>query len=160
MPAIKVVDRDTRSQRCRPKLWETFGLVGVNPTELKEGKGVYYAIVKEDRVETVINNESKEVFSQNNFEVHTPIEYEAMRSIIIRHIDKAINDYSDEEVITSINRANEWAEVDHIHRIMTNGRLLKVKFKSTSMVQIALNQGIIVLHQKINTKHIDKEIFV
>ena len=28
------------------------------------------------------------------------------------------------------------------------------------MVQIALNQGIIVLHQKINTKHIEKEIFV
>ena len=97
---------------------------------------------------------------QNNFEAHTPIEYVAMRSIIIRHIDKAINEYTDEEVITSINSANEWAEVDHIHRIMTNDRLLKVKFKSTSMVQIALNQGIIVLHQKINTKHIEKEIFV
>ena len=160
MPAIKVVDRDTRSQRRRPKLWETFGIVGVNPTELKEGKGVFYAIVKEEQVETVINDEAKEVFLQNNFEVHTPIEYEAMHSIIIRHIDKAINEYTDEEVITSINSANEWAEVDSIHRIMTDGRLLKVKFKSTSMVQIALNQGIIVLHQKINTKHIEKEIFV
>ena len=62
MPAIKVVDRDTRSQRRRPKLWETFGIVGVNPTELKEGKGVFYAIVKEEQVETVINDEAKEVF--------------------------------------------------------------------------------------------------
>ena len=62
MPAIKVVDRDTRSQRRRPKLWETFGFVGVNPTEHKEGKGVFYAIVKEEQVETVINDESKEVF--------------------------------------------------------------------------------------------------
>ena len=114
---------------------------------------------KQDQVETVISNESKEIFLQNSFEVHIPIEYEAMRSIIIRHIDKAINDYTDEEVITSINQANEWAEVDQIYRILSNGRLLKVEFRSSSMVPIALNQGIIVLHQKINTKHIEKFFF-
>ena len=66
---------------------------------------MYYAIIKQDQVEMVISNESKEIFSQNSFEVHIPIEYKAMCSIIIRHIDKAINGYTDEEVIASINQS-------------------------------------------------------
>ena len=46
MPAIRVIDRDTGSPKRRSKLWETFGFVGVNPTELRDGKGVYYAIIE------------------------------------------------------------------------------------------------------------------
>ena len=89
-----------------------------------------------------------------------PIEYDSMRLVVIRHIDKVINEYTDQEVTESINNANEWAEVEQIHQILTNGRLLKVKFKSAAMVQNALTQGIIVLHQKINPKNIENEIFI
>ena len=160
MPTIKRIDKDPKSQRRRPQLWETFGEVGINPTDIKDGKGVYYAIVRQEQVELVISEEVKEIFKDKGYDVMIPIEYDSMRSVVIRHIDKVINEYTYQEVTESINNANEWAEVEQIHRILTTGRLLKVKFKSAAMVQNALTQGIIVLHQKINPKNIEKEIFI
>ena len=160
MPAIRVIDRETGSPKRRSKLWETFGLVGVNPTELKDGKGVYYAIIKQNQIETLITEDVKHTFRDNNFEITTPIEYDSLRSVIINHIDKAILDYTDNEVVESIHCANEWAKVLEICRIPTTGRLLKVKFESTEMAQYAINNGIVVLHQKINSKNVEREIFV
>ena len=160
MPAIKVIDREPRQPRRRPKLWETFGLIGINPTDIKEGKGIYYAIIKQEHIESVINDESKQVFNQNGFDIVTPIEFDAMRSVVVRHIDKVIAEYTDEDIIGSINHANIWADVDSIVRIHSNGRLLKVKFKSISMAQTAMTEGMVVLHQRINAKNIEKEIFI
>ena len=160
MPAIRVIDRESRTPRRRAKLWETFGFVGVNPTELKEGKGVFYAIVRQEQIESVINDEVKSTFLNNGFEITTPIEYDSLRSVIINHLDKVITEYSDAEVIESINCSNDWAEVLEIIRITTTGRLLKIKFKSTAMAQRAINEGIIILYQKINPKHVEKEVFV
>ena len=156
MPAIKIIDKDPKSQRRRPQLWETFGEVGINPNDIKDGKGVYYAIVRQEQVELVISEEVKETFKDKGYDVMIPIEYDSMRSVVIRHIDKVINEYTDQEVTESINNANEWAEVEQLHRILTNDRLLKVKFKSAAMVQNPLTQGIIVLHTKINPKNIEK----
>ena len=52
-----------------------------------------------------------------------PIEYDSMRSIVIRRIDKVINDYTDQEVIESINNANIWAEVEQIHQMVDSSKL-------------------------------------
>ena len=90
----------------------------------------------------------------------TPIEYDSLRSVIINHIDKAILVYTDNEVLESIHYANEWAKVLEIFRIPTTGCLLEAKFESTEMAQYAINNGIIVLHQKINPKNVEREIFV
>ena len=106
MPAIRVIDREPRQPRRRAKLWETFGLIGINPTDIKGGKGIYYAIIKQEHIESVINNESKQVFNQNGFDIVTPIEFDAMRSVVVRHIDKVIAEYTDEDIIESINHAN------------------------------------------------------
>ena len=88
------------------------------------------------------------------------IEYQALKSVIIKHLDKVINEYTNDEVIDSIHRANEWAEVEEVVGIQETRRVLKVKFQSTSMAQNAVNNGIIILNQKINGKHIEKGIFV
>ena len=160
MSAIKVIDREPRQPRRCPKLGETFGLIGIHSPGIKEGKGIHYAIIKQEHIETVISDENKQVFDQNGFDSVTPIEFDAMRSVVVRHIDKVITEYRDEEIIESINQVNIWADVDSIVRIHPNGRLLKVKFKSISMVQTALAEGMVVLHQRINAKNIEKEIFI
>ena len=36
MPAVKVIDKDTSGERRRALLWECFGFVGVNSTDIKE----------------------------------------------------------------------------------------------------------------------------
>ena len=98
-------------------------MVGINPTEIKEGKGIYYAIVQQEKIEEVLKNDVKEEFANAWFEIQTPIEYNALRSIVIRHIDKAIQEYTDEEIIASINNANQWADVDHRDRETTQSQI-------------------------------------
>ena len=162
MPAIKVVDRDSRQAKRRSKLWECFGRLGINPTNIKEGgKGTYYVIVPQDKVEKIISNEVKENFrTQYSFEIHTPIEYNAMRTIVIRHIDKVIEEYEDNEIITNIESCNAWAKVESIYRLSNSGRMLKVRFQTTEMAERAIRNGIIVVHQQIASRHIEKEIFI
>ena len=117
-----------------------FGLAGINSTKIKEGKGIYYAVVQQ-KIEEVLKNDVKEQFTSKGFEIQTTIEYNALRSIVIRHIDKAIQEYTDEAIIESINNANQWADVESIYKITETGRLLKVRFKSRKMVITALNEG-------------------
>ena len=131
-------------------------LVGIYPTELKEGKGVYYAIVKETRIEHIITDEMKETFTKNSLQITPPIEYDALRSVIVKHLDKVLDDYSNDEVIESIRQANHWDQVEEMVRIPTTGRLLKIKFQSASMAKQEIEDGIIILHQKINAKHMEK----
>ena len=160
MPAIKITDREPRAERRKPRLWETFGGVGVNPTEIKAGKGVFFAIVRQNQIEELITDKVKQTFLNNGFEITVPIEYDSMRSIIIKHMDKVVDEYTNDEIKESIQRTNEWAEVIEIFRIPTTGRLLKVKFASTCMAQYAIDNRMIVPYQRINPKHIEKEVFV
>ena len=91
---------------------------GVNPTEIKEGKGVFFAIVRQNQIEELITEEVKQAFSDNGFEITVPIEYDSMRSIIIKHVDKVVDEYTNDEIKESIQRSNEWAEVMEIFRIL------------------------------------------
>ena len=88
MPAIKVLDRNANGQRRRPQLWECFGEINVNPIALKEGRGIFYAIVHHDKMEECLKEESKNIFRENGFEITPPIEYNALKSIVVRHMDK------------------------------------------------------------------------
>ena len=136
MPAIRIIDRDTRSPKRRPKLCETFGLIGINPTHVEDVKGVFYAITKQEQVDQMLEDDNKEKSKQNGFEDTQPIEYEAMKSVIVRYVDKVIGEYDYDDIIGSINHANIWAQVDKIVRIVANGRVLKVTFKTTAMSKL------------------------
>ena len=146
---IKIIDKDPRAHRRRPKLWECFSKIGINPTGIKDAKGAYIAIVQGGMVEKMLTEESKTIFMREGFDIITPIEFNAMRSIVVRHIDKVINEYSDEEIISSIEERNSWAKVESIYKITNTGRLLKIRFHSTTMVKRALEEGLVVLHQHI-----------
>ena len=97
MPAVKVVDCDGRQKRRRAKLWECFGgLLGINPTNIKDGgNGNYYVIVPQDNIEHIITEESKQKLRDLKFEINIPTEYNAMRTVIVRHIDKVISEYNE-----------------------------------------------------------------
>ena len=162
MPAVKVVDCDGRLPRRRAKLWECFGgLLGIKPTNIKEGgKGTYYVIVPQDKVEKIIADESKQKFRDHKFEIHTPIEYNAMRMIIVRHIDKVIEVYEDQEIIQNIQATNPWAKVESVYKITNTGRMLKIRFTTTEMAERAVREGLLVVYQKISPRHVEKEIFI
>ena len=161
MPAVKVVDCDGRQQR-RAKLWECFGgLFGINTTNIKDGgNGHYYVIVPEDKIEQIIKEESKQKLRDHKFEIHTPIEYNAMRTIIVRHLDKVVSEYNDKEIINNIEATNEWAKVEFVYKLTDTGRMLKIRFNTTEMAARAVRDGLIVAYQRISPRYIEKEIFV
>ena len=67
MPAIKIVDHDARGQKRKSKLWQCFLEIGINPTHIKDGKGTYYAIVQQEKVEEIIKDENKTKFMGGGF---------------------------------------------------------------------------------------------
>ena len=117
MPAIKVIDCESKQPRRLPKLWETFGLIGINPTDIKEGKGIHYAIIKQEHIETVISDEMKQIFNQNGFEIATPVEFDTMLSVFLRHIDKVIAEKTNEEIIESVSEALFYTRRDTLFQV-------------------------------------------
>ena len=95
--------------------------VGINPNEVKDGRGAYYVILHQDKIEVALTEQTKELFKAHDFEIQVPIEYNALRSVIIRHIDRVIEEYEDEEIVDTINKANSWAEVEGIVRLANAG---------------------------------------
>ena len=158
MPGKKVVDLDGQQPRRRAILWECFGALSkINPTNIKEGgKGTCYVIVPQDKVEHVISTESKEKLKDERFVIHTPIAYNAMRTIIVRHIDKVVEDYSDNEIIENIRPTNPWAKVESVFKLMNSGRTLRVRFQTIEMAERAIRDGLIVIYQKIAPRHAEK----
>ena len=43
---------------------------------------------------------------------------------------------------------------------MNTGRMLKARFQTTEMAERVVRDGLIVIYQKINPRHVEKEIFV
>ena len=124
----------------------------MNPSDIKNGKGVHFANVSQGSFELTLSDEAKEMYAAHKFELTVPIEYNALRSVVIRHIDQVIQEYTDKENVDNINQSNSWAEAESIYRIITTGRMIRVKFKNTHMVKRTLEEGIVVMHQKIPAK--------
>ena len=115
------------------------------PPNIKEGgNDIYYVIVPQDKIEKIISEDSKQKLRDHKFEINTPNEYNAMRTVIVGHIDKAISEYSDQEIIQNIEITNEWAKVEFVYKLTDNGRMLKVRFTTTEMVARAVREGLVV----------------
>ena len=71
-----------------------------------------------------------------------------------------IDSYTDEEVMEIIEQLNQWAIVESIYRIPTTSKMLKVRFQNQQMVQVAIEKGIVILHQHIPHWNIEKELFI
>ena len=127
---------------------------------IKQGKGICYAIVQQEKVEVIIEQKSKQSIQNEGFEIHTPLEHNAMRTVVVKNIDQFITDFTDQEVIDRIQLSNPWAKVESIYRLAQSGRLFNVRFATTEMADKALRDGLIVLHQKINSSYIEKETFI
>ena len=128
--------------------------------KVHDGNGVFFAIANEDSLETILSEESKVTFENEGFELVPPIEYNSLKTVVVKNLDYLINSHSDGEIIESIERLNPWAKVVYACKIPTTSKLLKVHFQNQQMVQVALQKAINVLHQHIPQWSIEKERFV
>ena len=100
-------------------------------------------------MEECLKEESKNIFRENGFKITPPIEYNALKSIVVRHLDKVIGEYSDAEIMENINQTNQWVEVEEIYRIKTTGRMIKIRFKNTQMANKVAEEGMVIVYQNI-----------
>ena len=98
--------------------------------------------------------------SEKGFEIKTPIEYSAMKTVIVKQIDEIIDEYSLEEIRENIETLNQWAKVTNVYKFGTTSKMLKVQFDNTSMANKAVTEGMIILYQRIPPRQIEKEIFM
>ena len=103
---------------------------------------------------------SKEAFRQEGFEVVPPIEYNSMKTVVVKQLDYMIDSFNDEEIIDSIENLNKWAKVESIYKIPSTSKILKIRFKTQQMAQLALDNGVKILHQYISKWNVEKEVFV
>lgn len=124
------------------------------------GRGVFFPIIHDEDLENMLNQETKKELTKNKFEVITPIEYGAMRTIIVKEVDSIVDDFQNDEIKFNIEQCNQWAQVIDVFKMGTTSKMLKVQFEITQMAQRAMKEGLIVLYQKIPPKKMEREIFV
>ena len=159
-PAVKILDKRPKDGHRHNLVYQTFGTLGVYVKKVQDSKGVFYAIANEDQLEKILSDDSKLAFQKAGFKIVPPLEYNSLKTIIAENIDYMLDPYTDEEVIDSIERHNDWAQMEHIYRIPAAGKLLKIRFKTQQMAQNALDKGLIILHQSIPKWNLEKEIFI
>ena len=54
------------------------------------------------------------VFGEEDFEPLPPIEYSALKSVVVRHFDKSITEFTTNEIKENIEQTNEWATVEQV----------------------------------------------
>ena len=151
----------TNGQRRRCRLWETCGKIGIFPSDIKDTRGgAYIIIVPEETTEKLVNEENKTVFRQEGFDIITPVEFNALKSVVVTHVDKIINEYTLEEIKQNVEEKNQFAKVEEVVKITNTGMLVKIRFSSTQMVVRALREGLILLHQRIPPHCVEKVVYV
>ena len=108
--SIKVIDRKPGTKR-KNELYGILGTFGVFSGKVHVGKGVFFPIVKETEIEEMMKDEILEKAKEEGFDIIAPIELGAMKTVIVKEVDSMIDEYSDEEVMASIEALNEWVKV-------------------------------------------------
>lgn len=160
MPAIKILDRKPSESHRHNKVFQTFGSINTYVRKVHDARGAFYAIVDENQLEDILTEQNKDEFRRQGFELLDPIEFNSLKTAVVRGLDSMIGGYSDDEIVENIHQLNDWAEVESVYRLPTTSKILKVKFKNQTMVQTALKKGMVILYQNIPHYNIEREVFV
>ena len=157
--SVKVLDHKPGTGR-RSDLYGILGKHGIYPGKMHAGQVFFFPIIKESEIEEMLKEDIRREARENDFEIVTPIEFGAVQTIVVREVDGMIEEYNEEEIAESIQCLNDWAEVAEVYKFATISKLLKVRFKSTNMVQRALKDRLIILNQGVPARRVEREIFI
>ena len=73
-------------------------------------------IVSEENIEKILTEENKKECRKEGYELVAPIEYNSLKTVVIKQLDYMIDSFTDQEVIDSIHYLNDWAEVEDLYR--------------------------------------------
>ena len=151
----------TEKKDLKNKLYNALGNQKIYPWKVTEGHTNYIIIIKDEEIEKVIEDETKNSLSQIGLEVVIPPEYNSKRTIVIKSIDKHVDNYSDDEIRDNLEKMNNYLKVIEIIKLNKgNFRALKVRLENMTMAQRAIKDGILICNQSIPPKQVEQEIFI
>ena len=80
--SVKVIDKRPHTKR-KGELYNLLGCYGILPTKMHAGKGIFFPIVREGDLEEILKKEVMETALEKGFEIKIPIEYSAMKTVIV-----------------------------------------------------------------------------
>lgn len=159
MARIRIKDKDPNSPRRRATLWQCLGKAKINPKGIRDTNAAFYVIAEDEMIEKLMAQDCRNIFNQNKFEIQDPPEYNAMRTVVIKKVDRQIAEYDREEIKTSIERENSWAKIDEVVKLPNTDTIIKIRFQTTQMAKKATDSGLFILFQSIPPETIEKEFF-
>jgi len=135
MARIRIKDKDPTSSGRRAKLWQCFGQAKVTVYKVDDTKNAFFAIANDETIEKLMSTHCKAIFQNHQFEIQDPPEYNAMKTIIVRNIDRQIIDYEEREIKETIERENGWAKVEQVIKLPNAPTITKVRFETTQMAK-------------------------
>ena len=111
-PAVKLIDKRPGDPNRYTNVYRTFGRLEISIKKVHGAKGAFYVVVAEENLEKILTDENKDECRKEGYELQAPIEYESLKTIVVKQLDYMIDSFMDEEIIESINELNDWAEVE------------------------------------------------
>jgi len=131
MARIKIRDKNPTPSCRRAKLWQCFGHAKVTVHEVDDTKNAFFATANDETIEKLMSTHCKAIFQNHQFEIQDPPEYNAMKTIIVRNIDRQIIDYEERKIKESIERENGWAKVEQVIKLPNVPTIIKVPSETT-----------------------------
>ena len=158
--AVRINDAAPSGNYRRRRLYEILGTFRIYPYKVKNNNNMYFVIIDNQYLELILSEDCKKKLNEENYQIHTPLEYTAMRTIVVRQLDQIVDFYTDEEIVNNIQATNDWCKVESVYKFGAPSKLVKVRMESPEMAQRAMLDGLYILNQKIPARNIEREIYI
>ena len=112
MPSVKIKDNNPTAQKRREALYTLFGEKDLLVTGLVDGNGCFYAKTNEVALDRFLSEDIKLAFENNRFEIVNPPELNALKSIIVRNVDKQVDNFLKDDIIENIINSNDNLKIE------------------------------------------------
>ena len=161
MPKVRVKDHRPNLGNRKVLLWNKLMNNNLLVYKIEEQNRNHFVVVSSDEVvEKLLTSKIKEAFRREDFEILTPPQFNAERTVVIRNIDPIITEVDIEELKNDVERRNEWAKITEMIKIPNMPKILKIKFENATMTKAACEKGLLIYNQSVPPANVEKDIFV
>ena len=145
MPKIKIRDLRPSNHNRKQVLWNILMRSNLLVYQMKElGRSAFLIISSDEVVEKLLSTNMKEKLKKENFEVQTPPEFIANKTIVLRNVDAMITQVDPEELRQDLENRNDWIKVEEVILIPNAPKIIKIRTESAAMAKTAVEKGIYI----------------
>lgn len=138
-----------------------YGKYNVPFTRIYKTNEGFKVICRNDQeADKLLTNEAKKDFEHLGTQVIIPPELNAKKTIFIRRVDRRISDNTENEIKEEMERVNTWLKIEEVTKLNNFPNLLKIRLIESTMVQKALQNGILAFNMAIAAHQIEEEEYV